>query len=168
MPAGRLLWLIFLLIPLGLRASGLPPDSLPPDNVELFQRLAGQYLDTAAAFRLVSGFGLSALLSPPPADTNASLRLQLSSPVVVYEKLKKKQYRRALTLVIIRRDSLARADTLHYADTLENRNLQRLLREGPDELRGEDPRFVGKWLKPIALITLSIGLILGLFYLRSS
>ncbi|MEL7532478.1 MAG: hypothetical protein AAFN10_14265 [Bacteroidota bacterium] len=137
------------------------------NNGELYRQLWETHFSEAARYAKVSGQILEAYFPPFETDSSATKRLQVLKPEVSYEQMGDKRITRRLEIPYNVKDSLIESFRLSHTDTLDLLTFKQIHRQSKDDLRGESPTFASRWLKPSLMLGLSVGGILGLFYVRS-
>lgn len=135
-------------------------------NGELYRQLWSNHLDTAH-YQRISGQVLETYFPNYEPDTNSQKRLVVLNPQVQYELLADKRIRRSLEVPYNVRDSVSQSLRLFVEDTLSQEDFKHIHRQSRDVLRGESPTIAARWVRPVALLTLSVTGILALFYIRS-
>lgn len=141
-----------------------------PHNGEIYEQLVDQYFQQdSLPFHRISGTIITEWMPEYQVNPSALYELNFSSPLISYSALGQKKYRRSISFSIQRMDSLQNPAPvrLSFADTLNLITIKNVYRNSPKQLKGEDPRPGAKWLKPMTLISLSIGGIISLFFIRS-
>ena len=115
----------------------------------------------------VSGFftpqiGQDIKLTP---DVNRTLVLE--SPTIIWRRLGSHRFERKMTGLCSFIDSQEVAFPIRYQDTVPSSAIRAIRKSRFVELRGDDPRWLGKYLAPFILIGTGIAAIISLFYLRS-
>lgn len=100
-------------------------------------------------------------------DATANCNLQVGPPRINWRKLGHGRYLREMEVTILYTDSNGGEFLAAATDTVPRRDIRQLRKSKVPELRGENPRFVSKYLGPAALIGILIAGIISLFYLRS-
>ena len=100
-------------------------------------------------------------------DSTLAKKLIVGGVDVAYEKLNKKIFLRKISLQLTLQDSSMRAFPLVSQDTLSLSQIREVRRKSPIDLRGDMPTTGARLVKPFAVIGVSVGLIISLFYLRS-
>lgn len=136
------------------------------NNGELYRQLWINHLDTAH-YQRISGQVLDMYFPDYEPDTNSQKRLVVLNPQVQYELLADKRIKRSLEVPYNVRDSVSQSLRLLAQDTLSQEAFKRIHRQSRDVLRGESPTIAARWIRPVALLTLSVAGILSLFYIRS-
>ncbi|MFK7925231.1 MAG: hypothetical protein AB8H47_24970 [Bacteroidia bacterium] len=137
-------------------------------NAEVYRSLWKKHLTEQTHYSKISGQILTDLLPAYEPDTASSLRLQILNPQVNYTQLPDKSIIRSIEIPYNVKDSLIESFRLRYVDTLQRENFKQIHRESREALRGESPTFAARWLRPVGILSLSVGGILALFYVRSS
>ncbi len=139
-----------------------------PHNGEVYRQLMDQYFqENALPFGSIEGSYPERYFSQVSPDSSADAVLQIAPAIVRYKQLADSLHVRTVDITVVRKDSTSETFTYRYADTLSNVNLRRVIRKSPDDLRGDNPLPGAKWIRPIALISLSITGLISLFFLRS-
>ncbi|MDX2248917.1 MAG: hypothetical protein SF052_19165 [Bacteroidia bacterium] len=138
-------------------------------NAAILRGILSQYMETSGQkFREYAGFANSEYLPEGGMDTLSANKLIIGNPRVSYQYLKKKKYLRRVEVRLKISGEMTADTTLFYSDTLSGKALRNINRQSPDMLRAEDPTMLGKWVKPLALIVVSAGGVISLFYIRST
>lgn len=136
-----------------------------PTAVDLYQQLLQPYLTKAPPIQRIKGqpdFFPSVVL-----DSSSRVQLQVLPPEMRYRELTDGRIERTLSLSLTEQDSVLRPVSLRQTDTLNRNVFRQYFRQSPDILRGDDPTLRAKWIRPIALISLSVATFVALFYVRS-
>ncbi|MEZ4771791.1 MAG: hypothetical protein R3D00_01330 [Bacteroidia bacterium] len=140
-----------------------------PDNETVLRNILSQYLETPGLkFREYQGFTNADYLPDLVADTLSSRTLAIGNPRVSYKQVEKKSYLRRLEVRLKIIGEMPVDTTIFYSDTLSGKVLRQINRKSPEFLHTEDPTLMGKWVKPLAIIAVSVGGVISLFYIRSS
>ncbi|MEM7656572.1 MAG: hypothetical protein AAF399_10620 [Bacteroidota bacterium] len=147
----------------------IPALVAQPHNGEWYQQVLEEHIEArGATASAVLGLEIPALLTLWNLDSTATTHLQLYPPTISYQTLDDRHYQRSLQLTIQERIEEEEAVfSYQRMDTLSAPDFQKVWKNSPPVLRGEDPRNRARIGKPIALIGSSILLIVSLFYLRS-
>ena len=152
--------LFCLCIPAGLLAQ--------PHNGELFRQLMEQHFqESTAPFGKIGGEYPARYFPYVRPDTSSKAVLQIAPLSVEYERLPDGRFVRALGLNLLLREEKTQSFSYSYADTLSSVNLRRLIKQSPAPLRGDSPTTGAHWVRPIALIGLSVTGLVMLFFIRS-
>ncbi|MEZ4829219.1 MAG: hypothetical protein R3C61_23475 [Bacteroidia bacterium] len=119
-------------------------------------------------FRQYQGFTGADCLEKLTTDSLSDATLTIGTPRVTYQSLGKKRYLRRMDIRLKGSGEMAVDTTLSYTDTLSGKALRQYNRQSPENLRADDPTLLGKWVKPMMLIGVSVGGVISLFYIRSS
>lgn len=155
-----LLLMIFLLGALSLSAQ--------LSNAEVYRTLWQNHLTEQTHYSKISGQILTDLFPKYQSDSTSAFKLQVLKPEVNYAQLADKRIMRTIEIPYNVKDSLIESFRLRYVDTLQRESFNQIHRESRESLRGESPTFVARWLRPVGILSLSVGGILSLFYVRSS
>lgn len=115
----------------------------------------------------LKGFLTENLEAKIKVDSAADCDLIIETPSLSFVSIGKKRFVRKLETIINFQDSTEHGLILSYNDTLDAKALSKVRKSKYPELRGENPRVVGKYLGPALLIGTAIAGIILLFYLRS-
>lgn len=140
-----------------------------PGNEAILQNMLSQYLETPGMkFREYQGFTNADYLPDLVSDTLSAHTLSIGNPRVTYQRMEKKTYLRRLEVRLKISGEMPADTTIFYSDTLSGKALRQINRKSPEFLHAEDPTLMGKWVKPLAIIAVSVGGVISLFYIRSS
>ena len=138
-------------------------------NELCFQDLTLKFLRSQTKdFRDVTGFTTTGLLENIVPVKSSPYTLEIGVPDVMYERLPGKRFLRTMEMNLIFRDSSEHEYNVIQTDTLRRKEIRQARKTKYAELRGEDPRFVPKYLVPALMIGAGISGIISLFYIRSS
>lgn len=101
-------------------------------------------------------------------NSSGTYKLQVESPLVEYEKMDAENFVRTIQSDLVFTDSSEHRTGLTFTDTLNKKDIPATRRTDIRALRGEDPRFRSKYLKPALGIAGGLGIIISLFYIRSA
>ena len=101
-------------------------------------------------------------------DPASKKSLKISAPTIEYKNLKDSEFERTISVDLLYKDSTETFQGLTKVDTLQRSDIKEARDVEEKELRGTDPRFIRKFLIPIAGIGSGIAGIISLFYIRSS
>ncbi|RMG23621.1 MAG: hypothetical protein D6730_14135 [Bacteroidetes bacterium] len=139
-----------------------------PHNGEIYRQLVQNYFSAHGNhFLRVQGQPLAEFMPPYTIDSLAGSSLIVGLPTVKYGRVGKRHFSRTLGLSLSLQDSSVRPMYVSYTDTLEKKVLLRLYRQSPDQLKGDKPTAMARWIFPLALISGSVGGVLALFFVRS-
>lgn len=137
-------------------------------NAEVYRTLWQNHLAEQTHYGKISGQILKSFFPDYQADTTSSLGLQVFEPQVNYSQLPDKRIMRSIEVPYNVKDSVIESYRLRYVDTLQLESFKQIHRQSEGVLKGESPTFVAKWLRPLGILSLSVGGIIALFYVRSS
>ena len=84
-----------------------------------------------------------------------------------YEPLGKGNFARFLQGSVNLVDSVERPQEWTFSDTLTGKELKGVRKTKVEQLKGKNPRFLGKIIVPLVAISASVGAVIALFYVRS-
>lgn len=138
-------------------------------NELCFDELVGNFLSKdSREFSGVSGFRTSGLENFLDSTATAPFRLRIEPPSVNYEKLEGSEFAREVSAELSFVDSTDHLTILTWRDTIQRREISATRKTKFHELKGNDPRWLSKYLVPAAFIGVGITGIISLFYIRSS
>jgi hypothetical protein len=148
----------------------LLPVCLPaqPHNGEVFRQLMEQHFqENPQPFGEIQGEYPARYFPAVQPDTASKAVLIIAPLDVQYESLPDRMFARALSLNLQRKEAGTQSFSYSYVDTLSSVNLRQVIKKSPAPLRGDDPRVVARWVRPIGLISLSVAGLVMLFFIRS-
>ena len=100
--------------------------------------------------------------------SDSKMTLDVETPTVIFQRIAKGKFQRTIGIDLVYKDSVETRMALNQIDTLDRKDIPEARRVEEKALRGADPRFVRKFLIPLAGISGGIAGIISLFYIRSS
>jgi len=146
---------------------GASPLLAQLNNGEVYRSLWEKHLKSHPPYAKVSGQLLADFFPTYAIDSSANKRLQVLKPEVHYEQMADKRIMRKIEIPYNVKDSLIESFRLSHVDTLDLLAFKKIHQDSKDDLRGESPTLVARWLRPAAILGLSVGGIIALFYVRS-
>lgn len=139
-----------------------------PNNQEICQNL-GQEIQASfpGPFTEISPAQAESWWPDWSLDPAALGQLALRPPAITYERLPDKRYLRQVSIDVMYQDSLMQSETFSHQDTLGVKEIRLVRKNSPKALRGEDPRPINRFGKPLLTIGASILGVVALFYIRS-
>ena len=138
-------------------------------NQEIFEKLVVEYLShDKRTVKTLTGTLTPAIKEGVRLQEGGAYRLDVETPQIEFEALGERRFRRAVITDLVFSDSTEHRLTLTHTDTLTHRQIPAARKTDLRSLRGEDPRFRARYLRPAIGVAGGIAVIVSLFYIRSA
>ncbi|MEM6265721.1 MAG: hypothetical protein AAGI38_24685 [Bacteroidota bacterium] len=152
------LWVLLLVIP----TEGIAQA----DNAAIYRDLIQQFVqEEGDTFGLIKSEPFVSL--PFIQDSTNNRVLQVFPLELTYSRVTKGIFLRQAQARFQIRDSTISTRSFSYTDTLTAVQLQYVRRSSPSGLKGYNPQPFSKWGIPILTVAGSVGVLVGLFFIRS-
>lgn len=156
----RVMSVLLLLLSAGLHAQS--------HNGEIFRQLMEQHFqENSQTFGEIQGEYPARYFPAVAVDTASEAVLIIAPLDIEYELLPGQLFVRSLSLNLRHKSAVTQSFSYSYVDTLSSVNLRQVIKKSPGSLRGDNPRIGARWVRPIALISLSVVGLVMLFFIRS-